>query len=403
MLFVQPVDILGYSDIELIEFLQKINSVEPYCLSIVDTFGSMYSEDLERVFELIHHNLIPTCRIGFHSHNNLQMSNALSQQFLRMTYGKRDVVVDGTIAGMGRGAGNTPTELIAQYMVDKMHYSYDIDALLDIIDDYIDNIRTRCTWGYTTPYFIAGCFGAHVNNVTYLTKKNSLRSKDIRYILNKIGTIPRKRYYYDLLEETYMEYVASDIDDTGSIDRLRDVLSGKNILIVAPGSSVCTQKVKISEYIRNNDAITISINGIFDGIGSTFIYISNAKRYVSSGRSLSMTGIPMIITSNIDNKYNAEFVISFKRLIKCGWIHMDNSGLMLLRLLDMMNVKSIAIAGLDGYCYSDNYAKNELAFANTDEDPIKLNEEIQSMLIDYMETKVSSCSIKFITDTRFKL
>ena len=111
----------------------------------------------------------------------------------------------------------------------------------------------------------------------------------------------------------------------------------------------------------------------------------------------------MIITSNIDDKYNAEFVISFKRLIKCGWIHVDNSGLMLLRLLDMMNVKSIAIAGLDGYCYSDNYAKNELAFANTDEDPIKLNEEIQSMLIDYMQTKVSSCSIKFITDTRFKL
>ena len=57
------------------------------------------------------------------------MSNALSQEFVRMSYGKRDVVVDGTISGMGRGAGNTPTELIAQYMVSRLNYSYDIDAI----------------------------------------------------------------------------------------------------------------------------------------------------------------------------------------------------------------------------------------------------------------------------------
>ena len=97
--FVQPVDILGYSDAELIDFLQEINNVEPYCLSIVDTFGSMYQDDLHRIFEIINHNLIPTCKVGFHSHNNMQMSNALSQEFIRMTYGKREIVVDGTISG----------------------------------------------------------------------------------------------------------------------------------------------------------------------------------------------------------------------------------------------------------------------------------------------------------------
>lgn len=199
--FVQPVDILGYSDTELIELIEQINEVEPYCFSIVDTFGSMYQDDLHRVFELINHNLIPTCKVGFHSHNNMQMSNALSQEFVRMTYGRREVIVDGTVSGMGRGAGNTPIELIAQYMVSQRGYNYDIDAILDVIDDYMDNIKSRCSWGYSTPYFIAGCYSAHVNNIAYLTKKNSIRSKDIRYILNKIGAVPRKRYDYDLLEK----------------------------------------------------------------------------------------------------------------------------------------------------------------------------------------------------------
>lgn len=224
--FVQPVDILGYSDAELIDFLQEINNVEPYCLSIVDTFGSMYQDDLHRIFEIINHNLIPTCKVGFHSHNNMQMSNALSQEFIRMTYGKREIVVDGTISGMGRGAGNTPTELIAQYLVSQREYNYDIDAILDLIDDYMDNIRTKCSWGYSTPYFIAGCYGAHVNNIAYLTQKNSIRSKDIRYILNKIGAIPRKRYDYNLLEKTYVDYTSSEIDDSKTIKELYDELNG---------------------------------------------------------------------------------------------------------------------------------------------------------------------------------
>ena len=273
--FVQPVDILGYSDIELIEFLNLVNEVEPYCLSIVDTFGSMYQEDLHRIFEIINHNLVSTCKVGFHSHNNMQMSNALSQEFVRMTYGKRRIVVDGTISGMGRGAGNTPTELIAQYMVSNLGYNYDIDALLDVIDDYMDNIKARCSWGYSTPYFVAGCYSAHVNNIAYLTQKNSIRSKDIRYILNKIGTIPRKRYDYDLLEKTYFDYLTSDIDDKAVMDKLSFELNGKDVLLLVPGRTVVENKDRIEWFISDKHPVVISINFIHNDISSDYIYMED--------------------------------------------------------------------------------------------------------------------------------
>lgn len=186
-LFIQPVDILGYSDSELIEFLDIVNKIEPYCFSVVDTFGSMYMEDLQRIFSLIHHNLSMDSRIGFHSHNNMQMSNALSQMFLSISSGKREVIVDTTLSGMGRGAGNTPTELIAEYMNRAFYCEYNLDCILDLIDTYMDNIKTKCSWGYSTPYFIAGCYSAHVNNIAYLTQKPTIKYKDIRFILNKIG------------------------------------------------------------------------------------------------------------------------------------------------------------------------------------------------------------------------
>ena len=92
------------------------------------------------------------------------MSSALSQEFLGLL-GNRVGVIDTTISGMGRGAGNTPTELVAQYMNSKLNYSYDIDAILDIIDNYMENIRTKCKWGYSTEFFLAGAYGAHVNNI----------------------------------------------------------------------------------------------------------------------------------------------------------------------------------------------------------------------------------------------
>lgn len=403
--FVQPVDILGYSDIELIEFIQLVNELEPYCLSIVDTFGSMYQEDLHRVFEIINHNLVKTCRIGFHSHNNMQLSNALSQEFIRMTVGKRDIVVDGTINGMGRGAGNTPTELVAQYMVSQLGYGYDIDAILDVIDGYMDNIRSKCTWGYTTPYFVAGCFSAHVNNIAYLTKKNSIRSRDIRYILNKIGAIARKRYDYDLLEKTYVDLLNSDIDDSNDIQSLKEYIGDREVLVIVPGNTATTESDIIKRYIEENKPIVITVNFLHDTIPSDFVYMSNVKRYRYWRNRDDFADVKKIFTSNVqapaDDKSK---VISFVKLVKCGWEHLDNSTIMLLRLLDILGVSKISIAGFDGYSYTENnYATKSLELSSLHDDPTEMNKELEEMLTDYQQTRVhQDTEICFITPSRFE-
>lgn len=404
-LFVQPVDIMGYTDAEMLEFIGLVNEIEPYCFSIVDTFGSMYYDDLQRVYSLINHNLVPGCKVGFHSHNNMQMSSALSQEFLRMTYGSREVIVDATISGMGRGAGNTPTELIAQYMVTKLGYSYDIDALLDIIDEYMDNIRSKCSWGYDTHYFIAGAYSAHVNNIAYLKKKNSIRYKDIRYILNKIGAIKRKRYDYDLLDSTYLDYLNSEIDDSAALDKLRVAFAGRNVVVIAPGGNARVYADKISNYIKDNDAVVVTVNFAYDDVKSNFVYFSNVKRY-EYWNNKGLSHIPKIITSNVTNEpLDNETVVSFVNLVKCGWEHMDNSTILLLRLLDKLNVNSIGIAGFDGYDYvtkSVNYVSTELELSHLKEESIILNREISEMLKDFMETKEGKEKVLFITPSKFE-
>lgn len=405
-LFVQPVDILGYTDIEIIELIELVNQLEPFCFSIVDTFGSMYIEDLQRVFNLIDHNLISTCRIGFHSHNNMQMSAALSQEFLRMTVGRREVIIDATISGMGRGAGNTPIELMVQYMVSRLGYNYNIDALLDTIDGYMDNIRSRCEWGYSTPYFVAGSYSAHVNNIAYLLSKNSIRSKDIRYILNKVGVNARKRYDYSLLEKTYMDYLNSDIDDTNAIKTLEDYFLNEEVLIIAPGNSINKEIGKIEKYIEKKKPKIITINYLNENIKEDFLYLSNISRYNYWKNSENFTKTKKIIVSNVTTEEDDNtLVVSFARIIKCGWEYMDNSMILLLRLLDELKIRKISIAGFDGYGFgqidAQNYADKEMELHNVRLNPDDLNRDICSMLEDYKVTRKNKVPIEFITTSRF--
>lgn len=59
------------------------------------------------------------------------------------------------------------------------------------------------------------------------------------------------------------------------------------------------------------------------------------------------------MTSNVTTRKDDNlFIIDFLRLVKCGWEQLDNSGVLLLRLLDLMNVNSISIAGFDGYSHN---------------------------------------------------
>lgn len=400
-LFVQPVDIMGYTDKELLDLLHDVNSLEPNCFSIVDTFGSMYTDDLLRLYHIVHHNLDKRCMLGFHSHNNLQMSSALSQELVRISHGQREVVIDSTIEGLGRGAGNTPTELIAQYMVTKFGYPYDIDAILDTIDRYIPHIRTKCVWGYSPANFIAGSFGAHVNNIAYLRKKNSIDSKAMRHILDRIGTETRKRYDYEKIDAAYMAYMESNIDDQAAMEELAMLLSERNILLIAPGVSA-GNTAQIAALIAQKQPLTLSINHIPSNVLCDFLYLNNVKRYNILRHLPGFQDVKKIVTSNIGDRDKNALIVNFSRLVKCGWDHLDNSVIMLLRLLDLFPIRGIYIAGMDGYeVTGNNYGQADMDIP-FEGDLQRVNSEIGEMLADYMKNRRNTCPVSFVTASRFQ-
>ena len=82
--FFQAANTLAYNDEELKELAQDMNDAKPGALSLVDTFGAMYEEDLNRIANILNRELAPEIKLGFHSHNNQQLSFALSMNFIKM-------------------------------------------------------------------------------------------------------------------------------------------------------------------------------------------------------------------------------------------------------------------------------------------------------------------------------
>lgn len=396
-LFVQPVDIMGYEDAEIIELIQNVNEIRPACFSIVDTFGSMYEADLLRIYSLVHHNLAPGIRMGFHSHNNLQMSSALSQSFLKMTFGQREAVVDATLFGMGRGAGNTPTELIAEYMVARLGYDYRIDELMDLMDGYVDNLRARCSWGYSLPYFVAGAFSAHVNNIAYLTDKNGIRARDMRYILDKIGKKQRKRYDYDLLEREYLDYIRSDIDDSKELRRLGEELSNREVLILAPGGSAVREKKRLLEYVNQKHPVVICVNFVSGVCPADYLFFSNARRYEAWEGQEAFQSAEKLVTSNIPRRDENCTVLSFVRLAKYQNSYADNSVILALRLLDLLGVKEVSLAGFDGYKRerAGNYADADMEISERKAE--NKNQRIAQLLEEYFRERKHRIPVHMIT------
>ena len=115
--FVQAMVSLLYSEEEFLNLIWNVNEIEPYAFYIVDSFGTMKSRDLVRLFHMIDRNMKQSIRIGFHSHNNMQLAFSNAQQFLNMQSYRR-MIVDASVYGMGRGAGNLNTELFVGYLND---------------------------------------------------------------------------------------------------------------------------------------------------------------------------------------------------------------------------------------------------------------------------------------------
>lgn len=390
--YVQAMVSLSYSDTEFLELINEVNKMEPYAFYIVDSFGKMTEKDVVRFFYLLENNLKESIVIGFHSHNNMQLSFSNAQKLVHLQT-KHKLLIDSSVYGMGRGAGNLNTELFVQYLNECFDVDYKIEPLLGIIDGILYACYQKNPWGYSLPNYLSAVHNAHPNYAEYLDNKKTLKIKDMNAIFGMMREDKKVRFDKEYMEELYLEYMnrAKVEAFTGGTDGL---LEGREVLLIAPGKSSNLERSEIAKFKKEHDVVTISINFDYPYLETDYIFVSNARRY----EELYDKKKKCIITSNIieDDAYQR---VSYKELLSEEQVVRDNAGLMAIKYLILNQVDSIYLAGFDGYSHdtTENYIADSLEIPTKKWVLDAMNEGMNKVLSHYAKM----IDIQWVTKQKF--
>lgn len=394
--FLQPMAILNYSDGEFTELVHKANGIRVACFYIVDSFGVMETDDLLRLLLLADHNLASDIALGYHSHNNLQQAYGNAKLFVDR-HMARDIVVDASVFGIGRGAGNLNMELFAGFL-NKCHgKSYEIAPLLDIMDEHLLPIFREHFWGYSLPFYFSAQNNCHPNYALYFSRKNTLSNKSLNQLLASLPDDVKAVYSEELAEQNYRRFQERHVDDGEAVRGLVRRLEGRNVLILAPGKSLQTCRKAISDYIGEHAPVAFAINTAPPDYPCDFLFCSNEKRL----RGLSLPpGCTLVATSNLHPDLPDSVIVDYASYLGRTDLIADNPTLMLLRLFALNGISRVAIAGFDGYSPvpSDNYFDPSLSLGSSIGTKLKKNESIRQV----MEQMSQTMDIRFLTPSFYR-
>ena len=171
------------------------------CVYCTDSAGYMLPDDVTARIRALREVLKPDTEIGFHGHHNLAMGIANSLAAVEAGATR----VDGSAAGLGAGAGNTPLEVFAA-VCERMGVATGVDlyALIDVAEDLVVPMmdepirvdRDSLILGY------AGVYSSFLLFAQRAAQKYGVSARDILVEMGRRKAVGGQE---DLIEEVALE------------------------------------------------------------------------------------------------------------------------------------------------------------------------------------------------------
>ncbi|MFT4848931.1 MAG: 4-hydroxy 2-oxovalerate aldolase [Sediminicola sp.] len=215
---------------EFLELIPQVDEVADY-FYMVDSFGGVYPKDVRDTIALVRSKT--SVKLGFHGHNNLEM--ALANTLAAIDEGVD--IVDATVTGMGRGAGNLKTELLLTVLNAKGLLDFPYNELSKTVDDFT-KLQKHYEWGANLPYMVSGA--------------NSLPQKQV------MDWVSKRYYSFNSIIRALNNQSQGIVDNT-KLPEL-DFATQKNYagaLIVGGGPSCLKHSDAIDQYLVKNPEMVI--------------------------------------------------------------------------------------------------------------------------------------------------
>ena len=397
-LFIQPMTIMRYSDRELLELLDVVNTqlADASAFYIVDSFGEMRMNDLNRIVHLVDHNLRPDMTMGFHSHNNLQLSYSNAVTMLQF-FSDRDVIIDSAVLGMGKGAGNLNTELFLEHLNLYYNKQYQIAPLLEIIDKVLNTIRAEHYWGYSIEYYLSSVNHCTPSYAGHFYKKHMLPVEQVAELLSLIKEEKKISFDKEYAEQLYLSYNARrHQDDDPAIQELTHAIQGKRVLLIAPGKRLPEGEQVIKELLADPNVVSICLNS-FDRFNTDYVLTTRLDAFHKAREE----GKNIIVTSGIcDTLKDNALVIDYQKWITVENGVQDSSGIVALKLMTACGASELLLAGFDGFSVdiNQNYYDMTMRHPVTEEQANQRNDYFRS----YVKRLRATVPVTFLTKSLYE-
>lgn len=320
-------------DSSFLELLGGLENTVDY-FYMVDSFGGIMPEDVDEIISLVKSKTgVP---LGFHGHNNLEM--ALANTLLAAKKGCS--IVDATITGIGRGAGNLRTELLLTYLDSRKKIGIKYNQLSSVVSSF-EYLKKHYEWGTNLPYMYSGAYSLPQKKVMEWVGMNRYSVSNILNALNNQKEAIKDNLKLPVLQKKDMY---------------------KTAIIVGGGKSAKHHKTAIKKLLENRKDICL----IHAGVRNVMDYLDVDKdqyyalvgfesekllRNIGDLSRISQTCVYPPYPRNMGTIIPEEIKGISKEIgkIDCTDYSSDSPMALAVQIALDLGVKTILMAGFDGY------------------------------------------------------
>ena len=200
---VNPINFSHYTKEEVVELITKVNKINPDIFSIVDTFGVLLNNGFRNKLNLINHLLNKKICRGIHLHENLNMAFSSAQTLIESNSNIGKIVIDTSVAGMGRAPGNLKIEVM-QYYINQVTQTerYSMNYIYSLMENEIMYLKNGLNWENEFAYSITALENTHRTYAEYLLRKQ-IPLYEIEKLIKLIPYENRGRFNESVIESIY--------------------------------------------------------------------------------------------------------------------------------------------------------------------------------------------------------
>jgi len=334
---------------------------------IGDTYGSIFPDQVGSLIEALRE--VGDFKVGFHPHNNLQMAFANTLEAMRCGVD----IVDGSLFGIGRGAGNLPIETLIAYLQTLEPERYNVLPLLNVVDRYFIDQQKETPWGYRLPYMLSGLFNVHPNYADRLMDPREYTMEDVWKALQLVKQAEpvgfQPKLIDDFAEDGFVAGPTSTPDGetgtpgkyTGPPPVYQGAYEGRDFLVLANGPSLSTHADQVAEFIRAYDPVVMGANYLGDLFVPHYHAFDNKRRFMDYADQVHPDS-RLLIGSNFEESFVREHTqrefdwLSFANGL--GTFDIEDGvissscrtvSVLLCGVALVMGARRVFVAGMDGY------------------------------------------------------